>query len=160
MTKQTKKLTTIFAVMAITMFTVIKANAEVTKVQDLNGCDMYFSTQLWSCVEVPDSKDDKTFLLEMVKMMSNTDTIDYKKNFAGLPRLEETKVLKAEDLKEDVLKLLDIAGEFYLIDSYWAGKGEGSGGKTEAIVWKEGEKIYCHSVVINRNWGIGLYKNQ
>ena len=130
--------------------------SEITKVQDLNGCDLYFSTQLWTCVSVPDSKEDKTFLIGMVKLMSNTDSPDYKENYAGLPRLEETKILKAEDLKEDTLKLLDISGSFYLIESYWAGKGEGGGGKTEMLVWKEGEKIYCHSVVINRRRGISL----
>jgi len=156
MTKQTKKLIAIFVVMAISMFAIIKAFGEITKVQDLDGCDLYFSTQLWSCVSVPDSKDDKTFLLEMVKNMSNTDCQFYKENYEGLPRLEETKILKAEDLKDDTLKLLDISGSFYLTDSYWAGKGEGKGGNTEMLVWKDGEKIYCHSVIINRTRGISL----
>lgn len=145
-----------FLIALIVFATVALGYAEITKVQDLNGCDLYFSTQLWTCVSVPDSKEDKTFLLEMVKCMSNTDSPDYKENYAGLPRLEETKILKAEDLKEDTLKLLDISGSFYLTDSYWAGKGAGSGGQTEMLVWKEGEKIYCHSVVINRNRGISL----
>lgn len=143
-----------FLIALIVFATVALGYAEITKVQDLNGCDLYFSTQLWTCVSVPDSKDDKTFLIEMVKSMSNTDTPDYKENYAGLPRLEETKILKAEDLQEDTLKLLDISGSFYLTDSYWAGKG--GGGKTEMIVWKEEEKIYCHSVVINRYRGISL----
>lgn len=149
-----------FLIALIVFTTVALGYAEITKVQDLNGCDLYFSTQLWSCVSVPDSKEDKTFLLEMVKMMSYTDSPYYKENYAGLPRLEETKELKAEDLKEDVLKLLDISGEFYLIESYWAGKGAKSGGKTEMLVWKEGERIYCHSVVINRIRGISLYKEE
>lgn len=112
-----------FLIALIVFATVALGYAEITKVQDLNGCDLYFSTQLWTCVSVPDSKDDKTFLIEMVKSMSNTDTPDYKENYAGLPRLEETKILKAEDLQEDTLKLLDISGSFYLTDLYWAGKG-------------------------------------
>lgn len=130
------------------------AHAEITKVQDLEGCDLYFSTQLWHAVSVPDSKDESIKLY--MDMMSNTESESYKKWYEGLPRLEEIKILKAEDLKEDTLKLLDISGVFYLIDSYWGGKA--GGGSTEWLVWKDGENIYCYTVVYNRTRGISLYK--
>jgi len=145
------------AITILTVVLIMAANAEVTKVQDLNGCDLYFSTQLWTCVSIPDSKEDTFFLSEMLLSMSRTDTPCYEENYKGYPRLEETKELKAEDLKEDVLKLLDISGSFYLTDSYWGGKLKG--GSTEMLFWKEGERIYLHRVVINKHRGISYRKD-
>lgn len=141
----TKKLIAIFTVMAISMFAVIKANAEITKVQDLGGgYAFYYSTQLLACVEVSDSKDE---IIRACNELGATNTPDYKEHYEGLPRFEETRILKDEELQEDILKLLDISQGFYLTDSCWAGK-KGGWYRLQAF-WKEGEKVYRHSIVIN-----------
>lgn len=59
MTKQTKKLIAIFVVMVITMFAVIKANAEIKPVYDEFSTDRYRyveSTELKEIVTVPTNK--------------------------------------------------------------------------------------------------------
>lgn len=141
----TKKLIAIFTVMAITVFAVIKAFGEVAKVQDLNGgYALYYSTQLRACVTVSDSKDE---LIRACNELETTSSLYYKEYYEGLPRFENTKILEAEELNEDILKLLDVSQAFYLTDSCWAGK---KGGWHRMLAfWKEGEKIYRHSVVIN-----------
>jgi len=144
MTKQTKKLIAIFVIMVISMFAIVKANAEIAKVQELNGgCALYYSTQLWACVEVSDSKDE---IIRACNEFGATNTPYYKKHYEGLPRFEETKIFKAEELNEDILKLLDISQAFYFTDSCWAGK-KGGWHRTVAY-WKEEGKIYGHSIVI------------
>ena len=127
--------------------TVALGYSEITKVQDLNGgCALYYSTQLGVCVEVSDSKDE---LIRACNELEATNTPYYKENFEGFPRFEETRIFKAEELCEDILKLLDISQAFYLTDSYWTGK-KGGCHRTIAF-WKEEGKIYRHSVFINQN---------
>jgi len=132
------------AITILTVVLIMAANAEVTKVKDLNGgYALYYSTQLWTCVTVSDSKDE---IIRACNELEATNTPYYKEHYEGLPRFEETKILKAEELNEDILKLLDISQAFYLTGSCWAGKK--GGWHNTVAYWKEGEKIYCHSVVI------------
>ena len=133
-----------FLIALIVFATAAFGYSEITKVQDLNGgYALYYSTQLGACVEVSDSKDE---VIRACIGIEATNTPYYKKNYEGLPRLEETKMFKAEELNEDILKLLDISQAFYFTDSCWAGK-KGGWHRTVAF-WKEEGKIYRHSIVI------------
>lgn len=137
MTKQTKKLIAIFVVMAITMFTIIKAFGEVTKVQDSNGLSTYYSTELKDYnIMVVDNVED-------VYLMNNAWDKTWENYKYPHKSTKAEIVLPVTEASEDIFKLLDITGAVYMVK-------EDQDGKICMRFWKNKKgEIYVRMVVWN-----------
>lgn len=117
MTTQTKKLIAIFVVTTITMFAVIKAFGEVTKVNDSNGFSTYYSTEL---------KNHHILVLNNVEDVCRFNTsweeIMAEERPQNVVVTERTSHPSSSEVKEDILKLLDITGAVYMDEYYRDGK--------------------------------------
>jgi hypothetical protein len=107
MTKQTKKLTTIFAVMAITMFAVI---AEVIPVGVEGHMLKCHSTQMnWAeYILVPCGTKENIYLSDQLWDEVVTDDGE----IPGFKRTEQTR--RYDSAYEDTLKLLEPSNSFYI----------------------------------------------
>lgn len=116
MTKHAKKLIAIFAVMAISMFAIIKANAEITKVNNSDGLSTYYSTELKGYnIMVVDNVED-------VYLMNNAWDKTWA-NYKYPHKSTKTEiVLPVIEASEDMLKLLDITGAVYMVKEDQEGK--------------------------------------
>lgn len=112
----TKKLIAIFAVMAISMFAVIEANAEILKVSDSNGLSTYYSTELKGySVMVVNSKED-------VSLMNNAWDKTWENYKYPHNSTKAQLILPVDEAKEDILRLLDITGAVYMVKEDQDGK--------------------------------------
>lgn len=117
MTKQIKKLMTIFTVMAISMFAIIKANAEVIMIDNKNGLSTYYSTELGSkySIMVVDNVED-------VYLMNNAWDKNWENYKYPHKSTKAEIVLPVTEASEDILKLLDITGAVYMVREDQDGK--------------------------------------
>lgn len=116
MTTQTKKLIAIFIVMAITMFAVIKANAEIIKIDDKDGLSTYFSTELIDThIMVVNSK-------EGIAAMNNVWDKEWANYVFPFKSEKSEIILPVNEASKDILKLLDIYGAVYMVRDDCEGK--------------------------------------
>lgn len=106
MTKQTKKLTTIFAVMAISMFAVI---AEVTPVGVEGHMLKCRSTQISGDILVPCGSKENIHSSDQFWDEVAADEGD----IPGFKRTEQTR--RFDSVYEDALKLLEPSNSFYIV---------------------------------------------
>jgi hypothetical protein len=105
MTKQTKKLIAIFAVMAITMFAVI---AEVTPIGVEGHMLKCHSTQIGGDILVPCGSEKDIYLSDQLWDEIAVDEGD----IPGFKRTEKT--MRFDSVCEDALKLLEPSNSFYI----------------------------------------------
>lgn len=129
-----KKLITILAVMALTMFAVIKANAEIVKVKNSDGLSTYYSTELEDySILVVDNVED-------VLLMNNAWDKTWENYKYPHKSAKAEIVLPVTEAKEDIFKLVDITGAVYMVK-------EDQGGKICMRYWKNKKgEIYLRMV--------------
>lgn len=106
MTKQIKKLIAIFAVMAITMFAVIKANAEVKYVGMEGDLLKYQSSQLYGDIYMP---IEDVYLADRIWDEVAAATGD----IPGFKRTETT--MQFDRVYKDAEDLLKLSDSFYIL---------------------------------------------
>lgn len=134
MTKQTKKLIAIFVVMAIAMFAIIKANAEIIMINNSNGLSTYYSTELKDYnIMVVDNVED-------VYLMNNAWDKNWENYKYPHKSTKAQLILPVTEASEDILELLDITGAVYMVK-------EDQGGKICMRFWKNKKgEIYLKMV--------------
>lgn len=132
----TKKLITALIITAITTFTVMKANAEVTKVKDSNVFSTYYSTEL---------RNHHILVLNSVEEVYRFNTLWEEIAVEDRPQNvvveEKTSHPTPSEVKDDLLKLLDITGAVYMDKDY-------RDGKVWTKIWRnESGQIYIREIL-------------